>query len=115
MCSLVHELKQEHGFDVKVCVTAQHREMLDQVLQFFEITPDYDLNIMKPNQSLNELSSRIFIAIDAILVDFAPDIVLDFDNEGKLVGIDIDRASQVVDLTHLESESLPVNSILLAN
>lgn len=76
MCSLVHELKKENTFDVKVCVTAQHREMLDQVLQFFEISPDYDLNIMKPNQSLNELSSRIFIAIDDVLVNYTPDIVL---------------------------------------
>jgi UDP-N-acetylglucosamine 2-epimerase (non-hydrolysing) len=76
MCSLVHELKLQPDFDVKVCVTAQHREMLDQVLHFFEITPDFDLNIMKPNQSLNELSSRIFIYIDEVLINYAPDVVL---------------------------------------
>ena len=75
MCSLIHVLKTSE-FEIKVCVTAQHREMLDQVLDFFEIIPDYDLNIMKPNQSLNELSSRIFIKIDQVLSDVQPDLVL---------------------------------------
>lgn len=75
MCSLVHALKQT-DFDVKVCVTAQHREMLDQVLDFFEIVPDYDLDIMKPNQSLNELSSRIFLKMDEVLAAENPDLVL---------------------------------------
>lgn len=75
MCSLVHLLKNSI-FDVKVCVTAQHREMLDQVLDFFEIQPDYDLNIMKSNQSLNELSSRIFLKFDEILCKAKPDLVL---------------------------------------
>jgi len=75
MCALVHSLKKS-GYDIKVCVTAQHREMLDQVLEFFEIIPDYDLNIMKPNQSLNELSSRIFINIDDVLGKANPDLVL---------------------------------------
>lgn len=75
MCSLVHSLRQTH-FDVKVCVTAQHRQMLDQVLEFFEINPDYDLDIMKPNQSLNELSSRIFMKMDEVLATEKPDLVL---------------------------------------
>ncbi len=75
MGSLVHSLKKTN-FDVTVCVTAQHREMLDQVLDFFEITPDYDLDIMKANQSLNELSSRIFMKMDAVLAEIKPDLVL---------------------------------------
>ena len=75
MCSLVDALKKEE-FDTKVCVTAQHREMLDQVLNFFEIIPDYDLNIMKPNQTLNELSGRIFIQMEKILEKEKPDLVL---------------------------------------
>jgi UDP-N-acetylglucosamine 2-epimerase (non-hydrolysing) len=75
MCSLVHTLKA-FGFEIKVCVTAQHREMLDQVLGFFEIIPDYDLNIMKPNQSLNELSSRILFNIDEVLSLESPDLVM---------------------------------------
>lgn len=76
MCSLVHKLKEDTTYVIKVCVTAQHREMLDQVLEFFEITPDYDLDIMKANQSLNELSSRIFMKMDAVLVDSNPDLVI---------------------------------------
>ena len=75
MGSLVHSLKNT-DFEVKVCVTAQHREMLDQVLDFFEIVPDYDLDIMKKNQTLNELSSRIFMKMDAVLEEVKPDLVL---------------------------------------
>lgn len=76
MATLIHKLKESTSFEVRVCVTAQHRQMLDQVLDFFEIVPDYDLNIMKENQSLNELSGRIFLKIDAVLQDFSPDVVL---------------------------------------
>lgn len=76
MASLVHELQKSEQFSVKVCVTAQHREMLDQVLGFFEIIPDFDLDIMKKNQTLNELSGRIFIAIDKVYEEVKPDIVL---------------------------------------
>ncbi|MCH3881946.1 MULTISPECIES: non-hydrolyzing UDP-N-acetylglucosamine 2-epimerase [Tenacibaculum] len=76
MAPLVKELKKESSFTVKVCVTAQHREMLDQVLSFFKIIPDFDLNLMQPNQSLNQLSGRIFTEIDVVLENFKPDIVL---------------------------------------
>jgi len=76
MAPLVKELYKDTGFNTKVCVTAQHREMLDQVLEFFKISPDYDLNLMKSNQSLNELSARILTAIDSVLIDFKPDLVL---------------------------------------
>jgi UDP-N-acetylglucosamine 2-epimerase (non-hydrolysing) len=76
MATLVHELKKNNYFEVKVCVTAQHRQMLDQVLDFFEIVPDYDLNLMKKNQSLNELSSRILASFEEVLNEFKPDLVL---------------------------------------
>lgn len=76
MAPVVIRLKSNPLFSVKVCVTAQHREMLDQVLTFFKLTPDYDLNLMKPNQSLNELSANILTTIDGVLDDFLPDIVL---------------------------------------
>lgn len=71
-----HALSKEAAFDVKTCITAQHREMLDQVLDFFEIQADYDLDLMQKNQSLNQLSSRILSSIDAVLLDFAPDYVV---------------------------------------
>lgn len=76
MASIVQKLKGSPSFQLKVCVTAQHREMLDQVLNFFEIVPDYDLDIMKENQTLNELCGRIFTKIDSVLQDNNPDVVL---------------------------------------
>lgn len=75
MAPLVHQLKQ-NDIAVKVCVTAQHREMLDQVLDFFEIVPEYDLDLMQPNQSLNALSSRIIDKMDAVLTSEPFDWVL---------------------------------------
>ena len=75
MAPVVHALKTA-GLDVRVCVTAQHREMLDQVNTFFDITPDYDLNIMQLGQSLNALASRLFAALDDVLAKTNPDWVL---------------------------------------
>lgn len=62
-------------FQVKICVTAQHRQMLDQVLEFFEVTPDFDLNLMKQNQTLNELWASILVEMRPILEEYAPDWV----------------------------------------
>ena len=76
MAPLVHALKNNVCFDSKVCVTAQHREMLDQVLELFEIIPDYDLNLMKTGQTLNEVTSRILTELKAVLLKFKPDLIL---------------------------------------
>lgn len=76
MAPLVKEfLKHPETFETKVCVTAQHREMLDQVLAFFEITPDYDLNLMKPNQNLYSLTADIITEMKNVLEEFRPDYV----------------------------------------
>ena len=75
MAPLYHEIKK-NKLDVKICVTAQHREMLDQVLDFFEIVPDYDLNLMQHNQTLNELSATILFKINEVLVKEKFDLVL---------------------------------------
>lgn len=75
MAPLVKEFKKHTEFETKVCVTAQHREMLDQVLDFFEIKPDYDLNLMKPNQNLYTLTADIITDLKPILDDFKPDYV----------------------------------------
>jgi len=75
MAPVIHELKKRK-LEFKVCVTAQHRKMLDQVLDFFEIVPDYDLDLMQPNQTLNELSANILKDIDLILEKEQPDLVL---------------------------------------
>ncbi|MFS7219107.1 non-hydrolyzing UDP-N-acetylglucosamine 2-epimerase [Rahnella inusitata] len=76
MAPLVHALSQDAAFESRVCVTAQHREMLDQVLRLFEITPDYDLDIMKPGQGLTEITCRILAGLKPVLDDFKPDVVL---------------------------------------
>ena len=76
MAPLVKEFfRHSEKFCTKVCVTAQHREMLDQVLEFFEITPDYDLNLMKPGQNLYTLTADVIVAMKPILEDFKPDYV----------------------------------------
>lgn len=76
MAPLVSEFKKHSDeFDTRVCVTAQHREMLDQVLSFFDITPEYDLNLMKPNQNLYSLTGDIISGLKPILEDFEPDYV----------------------------------------
>lgn len=77
MAPLVKELlKFPDEFDTRVCVTAQHREMLDQVLDIFDIKPDYDLNIMKNGQDLFDITSNVIIGLKVVLDDFCPDIVL---------------------------------------
>ncbi|AWS50109.1 MULTISPECIES: non-hydrolyzing UDP-N-acetylglucosamine 2-epimerase [Providencia] len=76
MAPLVHALAGDADFEAKVCVTAQHREMLDQVLKLFEITPDYDLNIMKPGQDLTDITCRILEGLKSVFADFQPDVVL---------------------------------------
>ncbi|WP_339696520.1 UDP-N-acetylglucosamine 2-epimerase (non-hydrolyzing) [uncultured Marixanthomonas sp.] len=75
MAPLVLEFLSTSEFETKVCVTAQHREMLDQVLDFFEITPDYDLDVMKPNQNLYSLTATIIEGMKPVLEDFQPDYV----------------------------------------
>ncbi|WP_286894797.1 MULTISPECIES: non-hydrolyzing UDP-N-acetylglucosamine 2-epimerase [Sphingobacterium] len=76
MAPLVLAFKENsQDFDTRVCVTAQHREMLDQVLEFFQITPDYDLDIMKPNQNLYGLTADIITQLKPVLEDFSPDFV----------------------------------------
>lgn len=64
---LVKHLENASGIESKVCVTGQHRQMLDQVLELFEIKPDYDLNIMKPGQTLSEITGEILKSIEPIL------------------------------------------------
>ncbi len=77
MAPLVKKLQElPEEFQTVVCVTGQHREMLDQVLRLFDITPEYDLNIMKPNQDLYDITSRILLGMRDVLREVQPDIVL---------------------------------------
>lgn len=76
MAPLVKELKSRDEIECIVCVTAQHRQMLDQVLKVFDITPDYDLNIMKQGQTLSDITSRALIGLESVIKEVKPDIVL---------------------------------------
>lgn len=76
MAPLVKELDSRDNIESIVCVTAQHREMLDQVLKIFDITPDYDLDIMKSNQTLAEITSNILMKLDGLIKNIKPDIIL---------------------------------------
>lgn len=76
MCPLVNELKTRNEIITKVCVTGQHRQMLDQVLEIFKVVPDYDLSIMKANQTLFDITSNILLKIREILITENPDVVL---------------------------------------
>lgn len=76
MALLVKKLSLDKNFTHKICVTGQHREMLDQVLSLFSIEPDYDLNLMKENQTLHHITSEILLKMRGIFDDFKPDLVL---------------------------------------
>lgn len=76
MAPLVKKLNEDPFFESVLCVTAQHRQMLDQVLEIFELQPDYDLNIMKPNQTLAMITCNVLSGIEEVLVKEKPDVVL---------------------------------------
>lgn len=76
MAPIVHQFARTQGIESRVCVTAQHRQMLDQVLDLFDIQPDYDLDLMRDDQSLADLSAGIFTHLDPVIADFQPDWIL---------------------------------------
>lgn len=76
MAPLVKELERTEGIDSKVCVTAQHREMLDQVLDYFEITPDFDLNIMQTKQTLTGVTNKVLEGLEEVFTEEKPDMIL---------------------------------------
>lgn len=76
MCPLIKELEKHEEIESIVCVTAQHRQMLDQVLENFRVTPDYDLNLMKDRQTLTTITTTVLIELEKVLKEVQPDIVL---------------------------------------
>lgn len=76
MAPVIKGLAQDSDIDSRVCVTAQHREMLDQVLALFSIAPDYDLNLMKPGQGLHDITGAVLTGLKPVLEEFKPDLVL---------------------------------------
>lgn len=103
MAPLVHALAQDEAFESRVCVTAQHREMLDQVLRLFEIVPDYDLNIMSPGQGLSEITCRILEGLKGILEDFKPDVVLVHGDTTTTLATSLAAFYQRIPVGHVEA------------
>ncbi|WP_138626421.1 UDP-N-acetylglucosamine 2-epimerase (non-hydrolyzing) [Pseudoalteromonas sp. S4741] len=103
MAPLVKALNTADGIDAKVCVTAQHREMLDQVLDLFEIVPEYDLNIMKPGQSLYDVTTNILLGLKPILEEFKPDLVLVHGDTSTTLSASLAAFYQQIPVGHVEA------------
>lgn len=103
MAPLVRALAQDDAFEAKVCVTAQHREMLDQVLNLFDIVPNYDLNIMKPGQGLTEITCRILEGIKPVLEEFKPHVVLVHGDTTTTMATSLAAFYQQIAIGHVEA------------
>ncbi|CBJ83288.1 UDP-N-acetyl glucosamine-2-epimerase [Xenorhabdus bovienii str. Jollieti] len=103
MAPLVHALAKDAAFDAKVCVTAQHREMLDQVLHLFDITPDFDLNIMKKGQDLTDITCRILEGMKPVLEEFKPDVVLVHGDTATTMATSLAAFYQRIPVGHVEA------------
>ena len=103
MAPLVHALDADSRFEAKVCVTAQHREMLDQVLKLFEIKPDYDLNIMKAGQTLNDVTTVILLKLKPVLEEFKPDVVLVHGDTTTAFSASLAAYYQQIKVGHIEA------------
>ena len=103
MAPLVDALAKDTFFEARVCVTAQHREMLDQVLNLFSVKPDYDLDIMKPGQGLTEITCRILEGLKPILESFKPDIVLVHGDTTTTVTASLAAFYQRIRVGHIEA------------
>ncbi|MDD7028867.1 MAG: UDP-N-acetylglucosamine 2-epimerase (non-hydrolyzing) [Prevotella sp.] len=111
MCPLVKKLQEESScFKTIICVTGQHREMLDQVLTFFDVKPDYDLNIMKPGQDLTDVTSRVLIGMRDVFKVCHPDIVLVHGDTTTSTAAAIAAFYQRIPVGHIEA-GLRTNNI----
>ena len=103
MAPLVHALAADKRFEAKCCVTAQHREMLDQVLELFEITPDYDLNLMRAGQTLNDITARILLELKPVLQEFKPDVVLVHGDTATTFAASLAAYYEQIEVGHVEA------------
>lgn len=103
MAPLALQLAADPRFDARVCVTAQHREMLDQVLQLFELVPEYDLDLMRPGQSLTSLTAAILTGMEPVLQDLQPDIVLVHGDTATTFAVTMAAYYQQIPVGHVEA------------
>nr|UPO64815.1 UDP-N-acetyl glucosamine 2-epimerase [Vibrio fluvialis] len=110
MAPVVEQLKHDTRFESKVCVTGQHRQMLDQVLELFDIQPDYDLNIMKAGQDLTDITSSILLGLRSVLQEFNPDYVLVHGDTATTLSTTLAAYFQQIKVGHVEA-GLRTNNI----
>ena len=103
MALLIKEFQKRAEFEVKVCVTAQHRQMLDQVLEFFEIKPDFDLNLMKQAQDLYDVTSGVLLGMRGIFERYKPDIVFVHGDTTTTSAVSLAAFYQKIDVAHVEA------------
>ncbi|TKF02071.1 non-hydrolyzing UDP-N-acetylglucosamine 2-epimerase [Vibrio kanaloae] len=103
MAPVVEQLKYDLRFESKVCVTGQHRQMLDQVLELFDIIPDYDLNIMKAGQDLTDVTSSILLGLRSVLQEFKPDYILVHGDTATTLSTTIAAYFQQIKVGHVEA------------
>ncbi len=103
MAPLVKALKAHPAFDARVCVTAQHRQMLDQVLELFEITPEFDLNLMKPGQDLTDITTGVLQGLKTVFAEWMPDVVLVHGDTSTTFGASLAAFYQRIPVGHVEA------------
>ena len=103
MAPLVKACEANNNLESRVCVTAQHREMLDQVLELFEIVPDYDLNLMTPGQTLNDITSTILLKLKPILLEYQPDLLLVHGDTATTFAASLAAYYEKIDVGHVEA------------
>ncbi len=102
MSPLIKEF-QKRALDFKVCVTAQHRQILDQVLALFNIKPDYDLNVMSNKQTLSELTSDILVQIQPILESYQPDVIFVHGDTTTTFAVSLSAYYHKIKIAHIEA------------
>lgn len=103
MAPVVKTLRADSAFEIKVCVTAQHREMLDQVLTLFDIKPDFDLNLMKPGQDLYDITSGVLLGLKSVLLQWRPDAVLVHGDTSTTFAASLAAFYQRIPVGHVEA------------
>ncbi|WP_182284651.1 non-hydrolyzing UDP-N-acetylglucosamine 2-epimerase [Comamonas testosteroni] len=103
MAPLIKVLEKSSSFQIKTCVTGQHRQMLDQVLSLFNIKPDYDLNIMQPNQTLEMITSKILLGMSKVFEEWRPDLVLVHGDTTTAFSASLAAFYKRIDIGHVEA------------
>jgi len=103
MAPLIRRLEADRRFEARVCATAQHRQMLDQVLSLFEIEPDYDLDVMAPGQDLSDVTSKVLLGLRSVLRDARPDVVLVHGDTTTCLGASMAAFYAGIPVAHVEA------------